>query len=41
MVVNKEEFPLEQLTPTGTCVMVEGELTQPPEGKKQKVEFGA
>lgn len=27
------------LTATGTCIMVEGELKQPPEGTKQKVEL--
>ncbi|XP_057862195.1 asparagine--tRNA ligase, cytoplasmic 1 [Cryptomeria japonica] len=39
VLVNGEVFSLAQLTPTGTCVMVEGELTQPPEGKEQKVEL--
>jgi asparaginyl-tRNA synthetase len=27
------------LTATGTCIMVEGELKQPPEGTKQRVEL--
>ncbi|GLJ49615.1 hypothetical protein SUGI_1052570 [Cryptomeria japonica] len=39
VLVNGEIFPLGQLTPTGTCVMLEGELTQPPDGKEQKVEL--
>eukprot|EP00250_Pteridium_aquilinum_P014639 c22110_g1_i1 orf=386-2074(+) len=30
---------LSELTPTGTCIRVEGELKMPPEGTKQKVEF--
>lgn len=30
---------LSELTPTGTSILAEGELTKPPEGTKQKVEF--
>lgn len=30
---------LNQLTATGTCILVEGELKKPPEGAKQNVEF--
>lgn len=39
VVVDGLVTPLNQLIPTGTCILVEGELKQPPEGVKQKVEF--
>lgn len=39
VIVDASVATLHQLTPTGTCVLVEGELKQPPEGAKQKVEF--
>uniref|UniRef100_A0A0C9RZG6 asparagine--tRNA ligase n=1 Tax=Wollemia nobilis TaxID=56998 RepID=A0A0C9RZG6_9CONI len=39
VLVDSEVFPLSQITATGSCVMVQGELKQPPEGTKQKVEL--
>ncbi|KAH9296290.1 hypothetical protein KI387_039878, partial [Taxus chinensis] len=39
VVVDGAVYSLPQLTATGTCVMVEGELKEPPEGTKQKVEL--
>eukprot|EP00249_Psilotum_nudum_P016825 c26000_g1_i1 orf=578-2509(+) len=39
VLVNATIAPLNQLTPTGTCVLIEGELKQPPQGVKQKVEL--
>jgi asparaginyl-tRNA synthetase len=41
VIVDASIAPLQQLTPTGTSILVEGELTKPPEGTKQKVEFKA
>jgi aspartyl/asparaginyl-tRNA synthetase len=32
-------YPLAELVPTGTSVLVEGELTRPPKGAKQKIEL--
>eukprot|EP01018_Ginkgo_biloba_P038957 Gb_01987 [translate_table: standard] len=39
VLVDCSAASLNQLTPTGTCILVEGELKQPPEGAKQKVEL--
>ncbi|PKA53441.1 Asparagine--tRNA ligase, cytoplasmic 3 [Apostasia shenzhenica] len=39
VIVDAAVFPLAQLTPTGTSVLVEGELKKPPEGVKQNVEL--
>ena len=39
VIVDATTASLQQLTPTGTSVLVEGELKKPPEGTKQKVEF--
>lgn len=39
VIVDAAVFPLAQLTATGTCVLVEGELKKPPEGVKQNVEL--
>ncbi|MCO5582696.1 hypothetical protein L7F22_036595 [Adiantum nelumboides] len=39
VLVDATVSPLSDLTPTGTCILVEGELKKPPEGTKQKVEF--
>lgn len=41
VIVDGSVFPLAQLTATGTCVLVEGELKKPPEGTKQAVEMRA
>lgn len=41
VIVDSSVFPLAQLTATGTCVLVEGELKKPPEGTKQAVEMRA
>lgn len=38
-IVDAAVHPLTQLTPTGTCVLVEGEMKKPPEGAKQAVEM--
>lgn len=39
VLVDASLASLNELTPTGTCILVEGELKKPPEGTKQKVEF--
>ncbi|KAL5976736.1 Asparagine--tRNA ligase, cytoplasmic 1 [Asimina triloba] len=39
VIVDASVAPLSQLIPTGTCVLVEGELKKPPEGTKQAVEL--
>ncbi|RWW12591.1 hypothetical protein GW17_00023735 [Ensete ventricosum] len=39
VIVDAAVHPLTQLVPTGTCVLVEGELKKPPEGAKQNVEL--
>lgn len=39
VIVDAAVFPLSQLVPTGTCVLVEGALKKPPEGTKQSVEL--
>ncbi|KAJ3669619.1 hypothetical protein LUZ60_011569 [Juncus effusus] len=39
VVVDASVYPLAKLTPTGTSVMVEGELKPPPEGVKQRIEL--
>lgn len=39
VIVDAAVHPLTQLVPTGTCVLVEGELKKPPEGAKQSVEL--
>ncbi|KAJ6831658.1 asparagine--tRNA ligase, cytoplasmic 1-like [Iris pallida] len=39
VIVDAAVHPLAQLTPTGTSVLVEGELKKPPEGTKQSVEM--
>lgn len=41
VIVDAAVYPLAQLTATGTCVLVEGELKKPPEGVKQSVELRA
>ncbi|KAH7441450.1 hypothetical protein KP509_03G038800 [Ceratopteris richardii] len=41
VLVDASVSPLSELTPTGTCILAEGELKKPPEGTKQKVEFKA
>ncbi|GBG73250.1 hypothetical protein CBR_g12968 [Chara braunii] len=39
VLVDASVHPLQELTPTGTSVLVEGVLSLPPEGTKQKVEL--
>ncbi|KAI5073313.1 hypothetical protein GOP47_0011326 [Adiantum capillus-veneris] len=39
VLVDASVSSLGDLTSTGTCVLLEGELKKPPEGTKQKVEF--
>lgn len=39
VIVDASLAQLTQLVPTGTCVLVEGELKKPPEGTKQSVEL--
>eukprot|EP00270_Netrium_digitus_P005695 TRINITY_DN1761_c0_g1_i2.p1 TRINITY_DN1761_c0_g1~~TRINITY_DN1761_c0_g1_i2.p1 ORF type:complete len:602 (+),score=220.12 TRINITY_DN1761_c0_g1_i2:164-1969(+) len=41
VIVDADVAPLAQLVPTGTCVLLEGELKQTPEGTKQLVELKA
>ncbi|XP_042424771.1 asparagine--tRNA ligase, cytoplasmic 1-like [Zingiber officinale] len=39
VIVDAAVYPLSLLVPTGTSVLVEGELKKPPEGTKQRVEL--
>ncbi|XP_042389034.1 asparagine--tRNA ligase, cytoplasmic 1-like [Zingiber officinale] len=39
VIVDAAVYPLSELVPTGTSVLVEGELKKPPEGTKQRVEL--
>ncbi|XP_072997304.1 asparagine--tRNA ligase, cytoplasmic 1-like [Typha latifolia] len=39
VIVDATVSPLACLVPTGTCVLVEGELKKPPEGTKQRIEL--
>ncbi|KAG6537033.1 hypothetical protein ZIOFF_002111 [Zingiber officinale] len=39
VIVDAAVFPLSQLVPTGTSVLVDGEFKKPPEGAKQSVEL--
>ncbi|XP_020114036.1 asparagine--tRNA ligase, cytoplasmic 1-like [Ananas comosus] len=39
VIVDAKVHPLSELVPTGTCVLVEGELKKPPEGTKQRIEL--
>ncbi|CAA7388532.1 unnamed protein product [Spirodela intermedia] len=41
VIVDAAVHPLAQLTPTGTCVVIEGVLKRPPEGVKQSLELRA
>ncbi|KAG6532742.1 hypothetical protein ZIOFF_006592 [Zingiber officinale] len=41
VIVDAAVFPLSQLVPTGTSVLVDGEFKKPPEGAKQSVELRA
>ncbi|MCL7022178.1 hypothetical protein MKW94_015942, partial [Papaver nudicaule] len=39
VMVDSSVYTLSEITPTGTCVFVEGVLKEPPEGTAQKVEL--
>ncbi|XP_072953925.1 asparagine--tRNA ligase, cytoplasmic 1-like [Typha angustifolia] len=39
VLVDAAVYSLSELVPTGTCVLVEGELKKPPEGAKQRIEL--
>lgn len=39
VIVEADVHPLSQLVPTGTAVLVEGQLKKPPKGAKQSVEL--